>query len=199
MEWEKELEESHRAQAAAKTAPSAQRARSSSSTSTSKRLELRTLEPMHRVEAATMVRELLASFPSLNLPDPKIYTTSMVEGLIEYPRWAGELTMKLIKRSYSFPPAVAEVVKTLEELVAPHRAAHRLSAPRLPPPEIDRSQRPTGEQLKAKYPELWEGRGQSSAADLVRARQQMVEQIGQEAWDRIPNAAPRMAGWRKLG
>ena len=49
-----------------------------------------TLTPMTKAEAAKLLKQMLGSYPSLNLHDPESYMASIISLFCSYPLWAGE-------------------------------------------------------------------------------------------------------------
>ncbi len=173
-------------------------------------LSTHSLTPMTLDEAKALARRYLGSFPSLHLHDPEIYIADLCGLLCGYPLWAGESAIDKIKDTNKFPATRAEIKPLLDDNVRiPKFAEHWEAQARLQIADTARSaisgpppaQRLTYEELRAKYDgpngEKWGIEGQRRAhVTPSQARAKLIEQIGQAAFDELPNVKVSMG---KLG
>jgi hypothetical protein len=108
--------------------------------------------------AKQTAKTLLSYFPPAGVVDQKIFAAGLVELLSGYPQWVIEAVANVrsgLPAHHSFMPSIAEVRKFCEDLrAADYERRKRLDLQKLPPP-VDRSNRPTLEELKAKYGPNW--------------------------------------------
>lgn len=151
---------------------------------------------------------LLGSFPSLSLHDPETYITAVTALFRGYPFWAGEAVVRKVASESKFVPTLAEIRPHLEAEVRSYRYAQewergarqtliegqkRISGPVTP--------RPTYDELKAKYGDNWGITNPDRPIQPTReeARQALIAQIGQEAFDALPDAPSKQIGdWKKI-
>jgi len=103
---------------------------------------------------------LMASYPSAAPNDPEAYATDIVTLLMEYSFNDAQWAIRECKRAHSYPPSHADVYKLLREHVNARLEYQWQQQKRetlcLPvPPDMDRTGRPTYDDLKAKYGENW--------------------------------------------
>lgn len=163
------------------------------------------LAPMSLDQAKALVRRYLGSFPSLNLHDPEIYIADLCQLLCGYPLWAGENSIEQVKNTIKFPATRAEIKPLLDDHVRlpkyvaewERNAQAQIADTRLflegPPwPKL------SYEELRAKYDgpngEPW-GISNPDARPVVtrdKARTLLIGQVGQAAFDAIPDAKVAM-------
>lgn len=152
--------------------------------------------PMTKVEAAALIHQMLGCYPSLNLHDPKIYIANMVTLLSGYPLWAGEDAVTAVKRKTKFIPTEAELHAELKDRTAAFRyaaewesdAQSMIAAHKALPAPVEHKL--SYEELREKYDgpngEKW-GFGELPSTTPQRAREALIAQIGQAAFDAIPD------------
>lgn len=157
-------------------------------------------------QAKALVRRYLGSFPSLNLHDPEIYITDLCALLCGYPLWVGEKAIEKIKDTNKFPATRAEIKPLLEDHVRlPKFAAEWERNARLQIADTEALaiegpavKRMTYEEMRAKYDgpngEPWgisnpDHRPKQSREQI---REKLIGQVGQAAFDAIPDAKPAM-------
>jgi len=167
-------------------------------------LSTHSLEPMSLDQAKALVRRYLGSFPSLNLHDPEIYITDLCTLLCGYPLWAGEKAIAKVKETIKFPTTHAEIKPLLDEHVRlPKYAAEWERNARAQLEETERlaiegpkQRRLTYDELRAKYDgpngEPWGivDTSRPPTRSREQCRQELIAQIGQAAFDAIPDAPP---------
>lgn len=165
------------------------------------------LTPMDLDEAKALVRRYLGSFPSLNLHDPEIYIADLCGLLCGYPLWAGQSAIEKIKDTNKFPATRAEIKPLLEDNVRiPKYAEEWERGARAQIAETARlaiegpaaAPKLTYEEMRAKYDgpngEKWgiSNPGEMPVVSRAKARSALIEQVGQAAFDGIPDAKVRM-------
>lgn len=162
------------------------------------------LTPMTREEAAALVDRMLGSYPSLSLHDPKTYIAAICSVLCQYPVWAGEKAInEAVIESKFIPPAPGVLKPLLESQVATARYAdhwNRAAEASLRMIEPPRDKRLSMDELRAKYGPNW-GIGnpdRKRPPTREESRAELVAQIGQEAFDAIPDAGHDTDTWAKL-
>jgi hypothetical protein len=164
--------------------------------------------PMTTKQAGDLVDRLLGSYPSLNLHDPETYITAVTALFRGYPFWAGESVVRKVTSESKFVPTLAEIRPHLESEVRTHRYAQewersarqtllegqkQLSGPKEP--------RPTLDEMRAKHGPNWGIKDPDKKPMPTReeCRQQLIAQIGQAAFDAIPDAPTDTIGdWKKI-
>jgi hypothetical protein len=163
------------------------------------------LTPMSKAEAGALVKRMLGSYPSLNLHDPETYIATICTLLTGYPLWAAEIAVdKATVESKYIPPTPGILKPHLEELVrTPRYLAQwdkdaKLQA--LPPPPG-----PSAEERRAfiasrreKYGPDWVRPWRPQQPTREQARDALIAQIGQEAFDATPDAGFTTDEWKKL-
>src|SRR6516225_1007606 len=118
-----------------------------------------TLEPMTLKQAKALLKALLGGYPNFNLHDPEAYIATLCAILTGYPLWAGERGIQQVQRTTAkaWPPTAGQLREALEDQVKAHRyaAEWREDAARMIEHRRDCSDRPTYEELKAKYGPNW--------------------------------------------
>lgn len=147
---------------------------------------------------------LLGSYASVNLHDPETYIASVVMLFSSYPLWAGEAAVRIapIDAKYA-PPSIGVLRPILEDQVRTHRYAKQWDRAaddqlkRLDPP---RRERPSYDELKAKYGQNWgiNNSEQQSTKSPEQCRDELIAQIGQEAFDAIPDRGFTSTEWQEL-
>jgi len=166
------------------------------------------LTPMTKAEAGQLLKRLLGGYASVNLHDPEVYIAEVIGLLVGYPFWAGERAIAAVrKESPDFIPSVGKLQPHLESEVRVHRYAAeweegaqraRLEAQKQIAGPV--TPRPTYEELKAKYGPNWGISNPDKPAPPTReeCRQKLIAEIGQEAFDAIPDAGYTGEQWKKL-
>jgi hypothetical protein len=100
-------------------------------------------------------------FPRSAAANEQVFFAGLTELLASYPVWVQDAVSNVrsgLPAHHKFMPTIAEVRDYCEKLVLADRKHRELidqwKRPRLPPP-VDRSNRPTYEELKAKYGPDW--------------------------------------------
>lgn len=162
-----------------------------------------TMVPMTKEQGAKLIGRMLGAYPSLSLHDPKTYIANMVTLLCGYPLWAGEEAISAVKKKTRFIPTEAELYEELHERTTAARyaaewerdAARMLEQRALPAPPS--APKLSYDELRAKYDgpngEKW-GITNPDATKTHKtpgqSQAELIAQIGQEAFDAIPNAKP---------
>lgn len=97
--------------------------------------------------------------------DPQIFLAGVVELFCNYPHEIVERSVSPVfgmPAKFKFPPRLSEIKEFLDEKMGPIRR-EQARPKALPKPEVDRSQRPTYDELKAKYGPNW-GIGNANGA-----------------------------------
>lgn len=160
-----------------------------------------TLTPMTKEEAAKLLKRLLASYPTLNLHDPKGYMANLTSLLTAYPLWVGERALPQIKTAApEWPPAEGKVRRILEDVVRYQRyaaewkedAAHMIEDRREP------RQKESYEELKAKYGPNWGITNPDTPRPPSRGEvlADIYARYGRDKVDAVPDAGED--AWRKL-
>ena len=160
-----------------------------------------TLKPMTKAEAGKLINRLMGSYPSHTAVDPEIYISALVSLFTGYPLWAGEKAIKKVAETSEFLPTIAKVKPILEDQVQALRSAARWEADaqamqkRLAGPDFSEPAYRARmlERLQRLSSEL---RGASRSTDLNKKpektvseiRDELVQQVGQAAFDAIPDA-----------
>ncbi len=163
-----------------------------------------TMSPMTKREAGVLVKRMLGSYPSLNLHDPQTYIASVCALLNCYPVWAGENAVRAAitgEESKFVPPTLGILRPLLEAEVRVHRyaaewekgAKEQLQLLAGPP-----QSRPTLAELREKYGPNWGIGAPKHVPTQTEARESLIAQIGQEAFDAIPDAGIRSDDWQKM-
>lgn len=115
-------------------------------------------EVLRGMEAA---RRLIGFFPIGAASDPKIFETGLCELLAAYPQWVLDAACNVrsgLPAHHTFLPSIAEIRQFCDKLVEDDRrhreTLERYGRPALSAP-VDRSNRPTYDELKAKYGPNW--------------------------------------------
>lgn len=148
---------------------------------------------------------MLGSYPSLTLHDPETYIATICSLLVGYPLWAGERAIdKAIIEAKFAPPSLGVLKPHLEDEVRTARYAQEweetaermraLPAPLRSPEErrafiASRRSRDGGNFGLGS----WKRSRQPATQDI---RNEIIAQIGQEAFDAIPDIGDE--GWRTL-
>ena len=132
--------------------------------------------------------------------DPRIFLAGVVELFEAYP---AEVVQKAVSVVYGIPsrfkfvPRIAEIKEVLEELMGPvrreeERARIQFEREHSLPAPIDRSQRPSYEELQARCAAdgLMIGRRQKLRENPAKAAKEFCEQnnVSPEQWNAIPNS-----------
>jgi hypothetical protein len=165
-----------------------------------------TLIPMTKSQAGKIVKKMLGSYPSVNLHDPQTYAAAMCELLVKYPIWAAESAVNraLTGEESKFVPPTLGVLRPLLEAEVrvcryaaewDKRADEQRKLLAAPP----RASRLTYAELKAKYGPNWGiSSGRPQPPTQAESRAALIAQIGEEAFDAIPDAGIRTDDWQKL-
>jgi hypothetical protein len=133
-------------------------------------------------------------FPPSAVVDQKIFAAGLVELLSSYPEWLVNAVSNVrsgLPAHFNFMPSIAELRKFCEDLrAADYERRRRLEIQKLPPP-MDRSNRPTYEELKARYGPNW-GIGSMEKPNGDRQPQRTNTQTGEP--QRQPNQTADHAG-----
>lgn len=153
------------------------------------------LKPMTANEAKMVVRRMMACYPSQKLADPEIYLAELVTILCGYPKWAAEIAIKAAKKeTIPYIPAVPVIERELDEQVRSLRYARdwelaaqenrkRLAGPDFTDPEYRRRMR---EKLESLANDIRK-RISPPQKSIEATRQELIAQVGQEAFDAIPD------------
>lgn len=168
-------------------------------------LSTHSLTPMTLDEAKALVRRYLGGFPSLNLHDPEIYIADLCALLCGYPLWAGENAVDKIKDTNKFPAVRAEIKPLLDESVRIPKFSQQweaqaraqiaataalaiegpAAAPKLTYDELrEKYDGPNGEKWGIANP------GERPVVTRAKARADLIAQIGQAAFDALPDLKP---------
>lgn len=145
-----------------------------------------------------MARVLLGCYRTGDANDPDVYSGAVIAVLSDYPL---EIIKRVVDPRHGLPstskwlPTIAELKDALEAEMAPiRREEDRQEREReyrasLPPP-VDRTKRPTYEELKAKCAEagLVIGKPRPRILETEIAKFRADNGISAEQWDAIPNA-----------
>jgi hypothetical protein len=141
-------------------------------------------------------------FPRSAAANEQIFLAGLVELLAAYPTWVQDAVSNVrsgLPARHQFMPSIAEVRDYCEKLIAADRKHRELldqwNRPRLPPP-VDRSNRPTCDELKAKYGPNW-GINPDKPPDPQKDLADLCAQAGVNP-DHIPDAK-REKNARRLG
>jgi len=159
---------------------------------------------MTKAEAGKLINRLMGSYPSHTAVDPEIYISALVSLFTGYPLWAGEKAIKKVAETSEFLPTIAKVKPILEDQVQALRSAARWEfdaqaiQKRLAGPDFSEPAYRSRmlERLEGLRNEL---RGASRATDqnkkpertVSEIRDDLVQQVGQAAFDAIPDAPAR--------
>jgi len=162
-----------------------------------------TLKPMTREEAAILVDRMLGSYPSLSLHDPKSYIAAICSMLCSYPLWAGERAIgEAVVESKFAPPTPGILKPLLDGQVSTARYVNhwekvagdtvkQLDAPRAPRESMD--------ELRARHGPNWGiATGRKPVPTVEQARAELIANIGQAAFDALPDAGHDTETWQKL-
>lgn len=168
------------------------------------------LNPMTKQEAAKLIRRYLGSFPSLNLHDPEVYVADLCTLLCNYPLWVGEKAIQKVKETIKFPTTQAELKPLLDDHVRlpkyqqewDRNARLQIADTEALAIEGPKVKRMTYEELRAKHDgpngEPWgiSNPDHKPRQSRQQIREALIAQVGQAAFDAIPDAKP---GMDKLG
>ena len=102
---------------------------------------------------------ILGFYPSIEAADPEAFAAALVVYLARYPTWFIALCADPwdgIPGAFKFLPRLAEVKAWIDKRYADEiDRQKRRDLPRLPAPPVDRSNRPSLDELKAKYGPHW--------------------------------------------
>lgn len=131
------------------------------------------------------------------LPDvhePKNYLAAVVGIFAEYPQEVRAALADPIQgsRLISDRPSLAQLRHVLEDLAQPYyRREERNSRKSLPEPEIDRSNRPTYEELQARCAKdgLLIGKKYQGSLDPIREADKLKRELGitEQQWAQLPD------------
>src|SRR5215468_5070503 len=113
-----------------------------------------------QTEALTMAKQLIGSFPHARPPEFETYLAALAAVLSDYPASIAAACCDPrsgLARNIKFPPTAAEVIEWCEEKaisLRPTLTPDYRQQLYLPEP-IDRSERPSLEELRAKYGPNW--------------------------------------------
>lgn len=153
--------------------------------------------------AKRAVNRLVGYFPRTAAADERVFLAGLTELLAGYPQWVFEAACNVrsgLPAHHKFMPTIAEIREYCDKLVAEDRrhreTIERWKTPRLPPP-VDRSNRPTYEELKAKYGPNW---GIGEVKPAATPRQELADLCAKHgvSVDAIPDAK-REKNAQKLG
>lgn len=165
-----------------------------------------TLTPMSKAEAAALVDRMLGSYPSVNLHDPETYISVICSLLTGYPLWAAENAIEKATMEAKFAPPTPGILKPhLEDAVRTARYVEQWNRgaelQALPPPSglSAEERRAFIESRREKYGLDWGiNTDRSRPPTREEARQALIAEIGQEAFDAIPDAGYTTDEWQKL-
>jgi hypothetical protein len=150
------------------------------------------------IEAATRIVE---RYPNGGANAGKGYIGALAETLAGYPRQVAVacVGVKGISAECKFLPTVADVIAWCERAVEPLRRDRdrelRVERQLVERQEFEapRRARLTYGELKSKYGDGHGGWGVDATAELRRglSRDELIGMCGQDAWDAMPNGAPR--------
>ena len=146
---------------------------------------------------------MLGSYPSLNLHDPKTYIASLCTMLCGYPLWAGENAVRSVTRESKFVPTQAELTEKLEAEVRVARYADEWDRGAAKQLRAIEGPKETAEDRKAFIarrraelgPDWGLATGRKPLPSKEEARQALIAQIGQQAFDAMPDAG---YDWKNL-
>jgi hypothetical protein len=167
---------------------------------------------MTKSQAGKIVKKMLGSYPSVNLHDPQTYAAAICELLVRYPIWAGENAVNRAltsDESKFIPPTLGILRPLLEAEVRVHRyaaewnaGAEKLLALAPPPGENERQlaeRKAHIARLREQYgPTFGINSGRPRPPTQAESQEALIAQIGQEAFDAIPDAGIRSDDWQKL-
>lgn len=107
-------------------------------------------------KAVKATERLLGFYPQSPASDPQVFMSGVAMLLANYPANVVEASLSPlsgIPSKFKFMPSIAELKEDLESRLPPWQPEVPPLA--LPAPDMDRSARPSYEQLKAKYGENW--------------------------------------------
>lgn len=164
-----------------------------------------TLKAMTRDEAAILTKRLLGSYPSLTLHDPKTYIAALCALLCGYPLWAGENAVRSLARESKFIPTQAEIAEKLEAEVRVARyvddwdkgAAYQ-ALPPPPGPTVAERSAFIAKRRAELGPTFGIHDGRKRPPTREEGRQALIAEIGQEAFDALPDAGIPSDEWQKL-
>lgn len=165
------------------------------------------LTPMTQTEAAALVDRMLGSYPSLTLHDPETYISVICTLLLGYPLWAAERAMTAATIESKFAPPTPGILKPLLEgevrtaryVEEWDQGAERLRALPPPPGPTPAERRALMAAKREKYgPGFGIDRKAKREPTPASVRAEIIAQIGQEAFDAIPDAGISCGDWAKL-
>lgn len=166
-------------------------------------------------EALQVTERLLQLWPNGGKDAGDGYIGGVAAVLCDYPRMVSTRCADPrngVARECKFLPTIAELVAwcdketerirwpiDLEDRISRDRAAFKASIERAQQEEARRKARPTLDELRAKYGPNWGlgGWKKDRGPSVEQTRQEIIAQIGQAAFDAIPNQGEE--GWRTLG
>ena len=148
---------------------------------------------------------MLGSYPSLNLHDPETYIAAICSLLTGYPLWAAERAVdKATIESKFIPPTpgilkphLEDEVRTARYVEQWNRGAELQALPQPPGPSAE-ERRAFIESRREKYGPDWVRPWRPQQQTREQAREALIAQIGQEAFDAIPDAGYKLDEWQKL-
>jgi hypothetical protein len=162
---------------------------------------------MTKSQAGKIVKQMLGSYPSLALHDPQTYIASICTLLSRYPLWAGENAIRhaIEGEESKFTPPTLGILRPLLEAEIKivryaaewDRSAHSQVLLALEPPKDEPEVRKAYiAKRRAELGPTWGiASGKPRPPTREESRAALVVQIGQEAFDAMPDAG---YDWTKL-